>query len=204
MIKKLGGKRKSAKLALELEPWKVPVAHAKWVQKAVSKDHSRRSVMKAALVHHDGAAWIAGTNTHRIHMLRLGECEPFERRTIDLEWLLLQAKFHRADALRISRDFSHIQIEVNEHVIPAAGDCFPDCGYVIDYSRAIPKDATRPVTEIYAINYKYLVDACSIANAEANRVFMFTEGEIKPIVFRGNTKDWLAVVMPMCSKGFVE
>jgi hypothetical protein len=60
-------------MKLEAEPFVITVAEADWVAKAVSTDAHRPVLTYAGLARWKGDAVLVGTDTHRLHVLRLGE-----------------------------------------------------------------------------------------------------------------------------------
>lgn len=194
---------------MKKEPYTIYLKEVDWVAKALSKDQSRPIMNVGALACYEGNAVLVATDTHRLHVLRLGPVEEeFPLKTIDLKRILFEARYAKATLIQIAGDLSSVEIgriakRTNEPtfspvftpVINTVEGTFPN------FARVIPL-TKRPVSEFFSVNSKYLADATALSSSQSNRVIMYSENAaVKPIVFTpGDDPRWFAVVMPMAMK----
>lgn len=194
------------------EPYTLEVAEVDWVAKALSTDANRVVLTVAALAYYNGSAVLVATDTHRLHVLRLGSVEKeFPTKLIDLKRVLFEARYAKATHVRIAVDFSSVEVgRIREGEKNAEGDFGPVFAPVFDtvtgtypsFGRVIP-ETKRPVAELFAINSKYLADATLLTRKNVFRTIILSEdAENKPIVFRTTGERWFAVVMPMRLDGW--
>lgn len=211
--------------ALKQEPFIIDIREAAWVTKALSKE--RRVLTFAAVANVGGSVVLAATDTHRLHMLRLGPVSdgfplpemtsdmplqdvPRSVKLIDLRRVLFEARYENATHIAIAQDLSEVLIgKSGPKRTPAFGPVyapvFPDgAGTFPLFARIIP-NTKRPVAELFAINSRYLADATELSSRASNRTVLYSEcGENKPIVFQPNEDlpRWKAAVMPMALDGW--
>jgi DNA polymerase III sliding clamp (beta) subunit (PCNA family) len=185
------------------------VQEVAWVERAVSKDGGRMILTKGAILYHEGDAVLVATDTHRLHVLRLGAVEKeFPVISIDLKRVLLEARFAKATHVTIRKDFTEVHVgkmykgefQTTKIYAPvlSAGDGYPFIARVIPTTK-------RPVSEFFAINCKYLADATLLARSENGKTIMYSEdASCRPILFRPAGDRWFAVVMPMNLNGWTE
>lgn len=190
----------------------IEVRDAAWVAKALSPDSYRPVLSVAVIGCYKGSIVLVATDTHRIHMLRLGPVEnEFPARLIDLRRVLFEARYAKATHIQIQLESSQVVVGrlasrgglansslIHAPVFDTVKGTYPD------YAKCIP-ETRRPVSEFFAINSKYLFDATEISRRDSFRTLMLSEyGENKPILFQPVDTEprWLAVVMPMAIEGW--
>lgn len=194
---------------LKPEPYTIELAEATWIAKALSADYHRPVLTVAALAFYDGAAVLVATDTHRLHVLRLGPVEKeFPTRLVDLRRIIFEARFAKATHIRLDVEDSEVTVgkiakgggladpaRIHAPVFDTVTGTYPT------FSRVIPT-SKRPVAELFAINSKYLADATELTRKNAFRTVILSEGPNKPLVLRSTEDRWLAVVMPMALDGW--
>lgn len=159
------------------EPYTLEVAEVDWVAKALSTDAQRPVLTVAALAYYNGSAVLVATDTHRLHVLRLGSVEKeFPTKLIDLKRVLFEARHAKATHVRIAVDFSSVEVgriregkKAEAHFGPVSAPVFDTVtGTYPNFGRVIP-ETKRPVAEFFAINSKYLADATLLTRKNAFR-----------------------------------
>lgn len=185
------------------EPYIITRAEAKWLAKALSTDNYRPALTYAYLFHHEGSAWIGTTDTHRLHMLKLGPCEPFTTSLFGLWRVLIEAQFSSASHIAVSRDLKEITVGTvtkkssEFRKIDAPVFVHDDKLRHINLAQVVPAGG-GPLTDLFAMNPRYLADATALCAQYGDGVVMTTTGQTRPIVFVSPKTDrWKAVVMPM-------
>lgn len=197
----------------------ITVAEAEWVAKALGDPYGNWPFLGyAALMRWNGDAILVATDTYRIHLLRLGqagETYPLpeslgasadEMRTraklVDLRRVVMEARFAKAEYIGIAQDLSAFEVgtmpsQGPPRFGPVHGPIFPGgVSTYLNYCSVIP-ETTRPVSEMFAINPKFLADALSVPAFGAPISMWSADAPPYPIVFRWPDDRWLAVVVPV-------
>lgn len=192
----------------------ITTQEAKYLVNALTKDSCRPVLQQACLQCVDGEAILATTDTHRLHMIHCGASEAFAPVLIDLKRLLFEARYYKHGLILIDSDAKSAytmdrpifwdpvmkendleklwdlpKIQVDTPVFDRSDKQFPN------FAKVIPPQT--PLTVLAAFNWKYIVNACELA--DCNRVVMFGEGETRPVLFQEPTDfhRWRSVVMTM-------
>lgn len=208
-------------MKLETEPFVISLAEATWLSKALSTDTHRPVLTLAALGNWDGSAVLVATDTHRLHVLRLGDVPegyplaPMTRavpfgdtaaatKLLDLRRIIHEARYAKAKQIAISRNLCEVKVgeadSKKSRWEPVYAPAFPEgVGSYPQFARVIP-EGRRPVAELFAVNSRYLADATLLTREAAMRTVIWSEdARVKPIVFQpaDERPRWMAVVMPM-------
>ncbi|MEQ1761595.1 MAG: hypothetical protein ABL984_00485 [Pyrinomonadaceae bacterium] len=201
---------------LRKEPFILTTKEVDWLAKALSTDSYRLILTVGCLAYYKGSAVLVATDTHRLHVLRLGPVEAeFKSATVDFRRILFEARFAKANQVKIESDLSAVLVEktaprsgkvetstrIHAPVLDTVVGPYPNFG------RVIP-DTKRPVAELFSLNSKYLTEATLLSSNGAFRITMVSENaSSKPIMFiPGEGPEngrWLSVVMPMASEKWV-
>lgn len=182
------------------EPYTITIRELVYIARALGADNYRQILTQAALSHYEGHACLAATDTHRLHVLRLGPCEPFENKTIDVKRILHEARFHKANEIQLLRDFSEVLLVARKGryapTHPVYAPVFDTVqGPYPNWQRVIPANL-EVAKELFAIDPRYLADATLLAKPEY-RITVEMENRNRPAVFRHPGSDrWLSLVMP--------
>jgi DNA polymerase III sliding clamp (beta) subunit (PCNA family) len=177
------------------EPYTLEVAEVDWVEKALSTetDGTRAVLSVAALTYYKGAAVLVATDTHRLHVLRLGPVkEEFPTKLIDIRRVLFEARYAKATHVRIAVDLQEVSVGrlgsgksptfTGSKIFTPIFDTVQ--GNYPNIAKVMPERA-RPICEFFAINSKYLADATLLSRRNGFRTMMLSENaESRPIIFR--------------------
>lgn len=196
---------------LKPEPYTIELSEAAWVAKALSADSHRVVLTVAALAYHEGAAVLVATDTHRLHILRLGPVEKeFPVRLVDLRRIIFEAWFAKATHIRIDVEDAEVTVgkiakggglgdaaRIHAPVFDTVTGTYPN------FARVIP-ETKKQASDLFAINSKYLSDATELSRKNAFRTVILSEGPNRPLVFQlpEDLPRWRAVVMPMALDGW--
>jgi len=189
------------------EPCSVSKAEVSWLVRALARDCSPSILTYGAFIHFDGAANLVTSDTHRLHVLRLGPSKPFETKLVDLRRLVFEMSYAKATTAWVDVLLSTFEIETFVKNVVELGSVYANLfptrlGTYPDVERVIPK-TTRQASDVFAVNSRYFVDATVLSAVNAFRTLILAEGPNKPIMFRPNAEPtrWFAVVMPMSLEG---
>lgn len=192
-------------------PYRAGVRALKWLALALKKDTSREPLLYARALAWRGDTYLATTDTHRIHAVRIaaGTTEPLPdgEKLLDLRRLLHELAYCRAkgevcwDLDRVIDVGGH-PVEVHAPLWVSGKGSWPRAERVADAS------AFCPVASLFAVNYRYLLDALAGADAcqsLAGRAVLMQGDPTRQITIAPRFPDterrpnweWFAVVMPM-------
>lgn len=195
---------------LQTEPYTLEVDELTWLCKALSNDPLRGDLQMAAIAHYDGSAVLVSTDTHRMHILRLSPSTPFETQLIDIKRILFEARYAKAKDIQIDLNARQVTVGnldkktgalnpstlIHTPVFNTIDAKFPK------FQRVIP-NTNRPVSDIFAINSRYLIDATELSRKHSSplRTAILQEAPERPLVFQPLVEHprWKAVVMPMAT-----
>lgn len=189
----------------------ITLQRLKWINAAVSTDGHRQVLTFAAIAHFDGHSWLCGTDTHRLHCIRLAKTEKHEIVLIDIRRVLHEMAFNRSKMFRFNLDgtasignwtttkksvptgkvvpLTNTPVVKLENVTEWVAD--PLYAPVLAQTKLHFPNVARviePVWECkttpkqYAINPKYLADAMGVASG----VIIRGNGKQRPILIEAN------------------
>lgn len=190
-------------------PYTLTIAELKWLFKAASTDPHRHRLGYAEVVTFtDGNLYIVTTDTHRMHLVKLGKVEQSVSATIDIRRLIFEMMHSKTKLCDLSVDLLECKIyngqgknrsyaSIPYSVLPTLTDKYPNA------ERVVPSKM-EPLASFPVLNFKYLSDAMSMGVAEFYAVQLSCESgtaEMRPIVVSPRTGDrWKSIVMPMSKK----
>lgn len=188
----------------------ISIQKLKWVRLALSTDSFRDILQSAAIQSVRGATYLAATDTHRLHIVKIADTETVNPTLLlDIKRVLHEAAFagRGAQFVRFYFDLDGFDIlgaagkdqkvlDICGRKVLTTSDKFPNWERVVPEASQ-PHDG-RPGT--LAINVKYLKDAGALA--PNGRIHIWGGGSTRPQVIQGHEgpawgQEWAAIVMPM-------
>lgn len=188
----------------------IPKSDLTWLASALSKDRSRPVMTLAHLIHHGGCAWLLSSDTHRLHVIKLGDAESIPEMTLDIRMLLSDMTWHGSSGVQW-KDGKWILVEGRKLGDPPRVSEPPSryerayAGNTPDWKKTVPL-LPGPLKDVYAINWKYFHAACKKTQS---RTTLRMDSPGTPLVITPYPIDpwkceWFAVIMPMALGGDVE
>lgn len=213
--------KKSAKQAEEVAKsveHKVSVKRAKWLAIPTKIDTGRWVLGMSCLRVHNGVLYWATTDTHRLHMLRLGDANGLPNgwtTLVDIKRLLWEQAWGKETDVLFTIESGDVQIALLPDTPSKTARLFSytetrEDGSSIqatypDVFRVVPIVDTEEFKGFVpcAIRGKYLADATAIA--DEGRIILVGESRTRPFLVLSEFAqpadcEWFAVVMPMNAK----
>lgn len=198
----------------------IPIRCLKWLEKALSKENYHEALRYAHVSVFDGYLCLAATDTYRLHVLKVSkvteaQSEAFKPYLLDVRRAIHEMRFHKLTILCLNREKGLAPTEIGNSQIEYGIMDYKDTrkkdiGFkplevklineeglaFVDWPRVIP-EGSKPPTEIFAFNRKYLSDAISIGAGDSLRTMMFMDAPNSPLILKSSEDYWFAVIMPM-------
>lgn len=184
----------------------VSLRDLKWLQSATNNDVSCRATLRYGFTAwFDGCAWLCATDTHRLHMVRLGKSGVFTPQHVDLKRLIVEAELAKASHVQVSTDWTKAtvgQIAGNGDELIYASPVYAP--FTIEdtppnAAKIVENGCKTPVSEFFAVNIRYLADALSLASDDQNRVVIYAKNKnaVHFIQPDNPSPRWMVALMPM-------